>query len=469
MSTKEARLLKAEENQLLHYGIAHGSPILLEHLMCIILYCDYSKLCTAFSATFRRLQPYERIEVTISRNAEYANWSKRLREAVELYGKRGWEKRERDEVKWNEDRNRIKGPFYCGVGTLMVVPEFNIRLCAPTSTTTDDIIAQSFATDRGTVLELNNTGHWHSDSLRIWDCKWISHYSKEDEKLMFGGLYTMKIQGITKRITKQIFKSSFEPLFWYDCMVTGVSVRKHKPRIEGKRAHEQIETLDHLISWRLGRVQRRKDIDPYIYDTFKTFTNHKKQIIINLYQIHNYFEKLRNLVILKWIKIWDCAVCGAKGNNVNSARCHRCQAFPPRKVHGFNNLLQPTLFRVFQNIEHIVIYTTSGNGEFEYAFDLVNWLDSMSTFEDWLKPGVTIKIKASHWYEYDQNTQQTVYKDASWLSKRWNEKETQKQWKKKAMNWSATFEATQNRGAQVYKEDTLTIIRSLKKSNYTIR
>eukprot|EP01083_Nonionella_stella_P303837 1053197_1 len=130
MSTKEARLLKAEENQLLHYGIAHGSPILLEHLMCIILYCDYSKLCTAFSATFRRLQPYERIEVTISRNAEYANWSKRLREAVELYGKRGWEKRERDEVKWNEDRNQIKGPFYCGVGTLMVVPEFNIRLCA---------------------------------------------------------------------------------------------------------------------------------------------------------------------------------------------------------------------------------------------------------------------------------------------------------------------------------------------------
>eukprot|EP01083_Nonionella_stella_P281063 956327_1 len=72
-STKEARSLKAERNQLLHYCIAHGSQISLNHLVSIILYCDYSALCTAFSASFRRLQPYERIEVTIRRNAEYAN------------------------------------------------------------------------------------------------------------------------------------------------------------------------------------------------------------------------------------------------------------------------------------------------------------------------------------------------------------------------------------------------------------
>eukprot|EP01083_Nonionella_stella_P228523 809764_1 len=100
-------------------------------------------------------------------------------------------------------------------------------------------------------------------------------------------------------------------------MVTGVSVRKHKPIVRGK--DEQIEKLDHLISWRLKSVKRREDIDPYIYNTFKAFTNHKTQIIINLYQIHNYFDKLRDLVISKWIKPWVCSLCNAEGNNVNSA------------------------------------------------------------------------------------------------------------------------------------------------------
>eukprot|EP01083_Nonionella_stella_P281065 956330_1 len=79
--THEASVLKADEDQFLHYDIAHGSPILLDHLISVILYCDYTDLCTAFSASFRRLQPYERIEVTIKRNAEYANWSRLLREA----------------------------------------------------------------------------------------------------------------------------------------------------------------------------------------------------------------------------------------------------------------------------------------------------------------------------------------------------------------------------------------------------
>eukprot|EP01083_Nonionella_stella_P268033 905732_1 len=452
--TKEARLLKAAENQLLRYGIKPGSPIELEHLMSIILYCDYTKLCTAFSASFRRLQHYEHIEMTIRRNAEYANWSRRLREVVELYGKRGWEKREHDEAKWNESHNRIKGPFYCGMDQCLVVPEFNIRLCAPTSTSTDSIIANKFATDLGTVLQLNNTGHWHSDSLRIFDCKWISHHSREDEKLMIGGLYTIKVQGIIKRNTKQKFTRVFEPLFWYDCMVTGVSVRKHKPIIRG----EQIETLDHLISWRLNskHVKCREDIDQYIYDTFKAFTNHKKQIVINLYQIHIYFEKIRDLVISKWIKPWNCSSCRAAGNSVNSARCYSCQALPPRNVHGINNLLQPTLFQVFRKIKRIVVYTTSGNGEFEYAFDLVNWLDAMTKCAP---PGVIINIKASHRYEYDRNSKKNVYKDISWLSKRWKQKEIQAEWNKKARVWSAKLSSTKTHGGQVnYKEDTLTII-----------
>ena len=56
---------------------------------------------------------------------------------VELYGQKGWQKREYDEDTWNHQRNRIKGPFYSGMDRVMAMPEFNLRLNAPTSLSVD--------------------------------------------------------------------------------------------------------------------------------------------------------------------------------------------------------------------------------------------------------------------------------------------------------------------------------------------
>ena len=46
-------------------------------------------------------------------NAQYANWSRLLREVVEYWGQMGWNADK--EKGWNTDQNRAKGPFYCGV------------------------------------------------------------------------------------------------------------------------------------------------------------------------------------------------------------------------------------------------------------------------------------------------------------------------------------------------------------------
>eukprot|EP01084_Bolivina_argentea_P316372 548370_1 len=42
--------VNARDDQATHYGIEQGQKILLEHLQSVILYTDFSDLCTAFSS-----------------------------------------------------------------------------------------------------------------------------------------------------------------------------------------------------------------------------------------------------------------------------------------------------------------------------------------------------------------------------------------------------------------------------------
>ena len=103
----------------LHYGVERYSGLSLEHLMGVILYCDHSAFCTAFSSTFRRNRAFESNSSMKARNREYWHLSKLLRETVELFGDhKGWHDAAKGE--WTG----ITGPFYCGMSFVCVVPRF---------------------------------------------------------------------------------------------------------------------------------------------------------------------------------------------------------------------------------------------------------------------------------------------------------------------------------------------------------
>ena len=69
-----------------HYGIDEQAPITIHHLLSIILYTDTTALSADFSASFRKLHPYETLSQIKRRNSKYWWWSKYLRETVEIYG-----------------------------------------------------------------------------------------------------------------------------------------------------------------------------------------------------------------------------------------------------------------------------------------------------------------------------------------------------------------------------------------------
>merc|ERR1712228_112101 len=171
----------------LHYGISENALLSLWNLISLILYSDYTAHCSEFSASFRALSPFEPLEVTKERNREFWWMSKTLRETVELFGQC------RSEY---ADNGGVKGPFYCGVNKVMVLPQFNLRLCAPTSTTMHIEVAHKFATRNGTVIQLNNNSGGQFDFLRLFNISWLSRFKDEDERLFIGGFWRIRVQSI---------------------------------------------------------------------------------------------------------------------------------------------------------------------------------------------------------------------------------------------------------------------------------
>lgn len=66
------------------------------------------------------------------------------------------------------------------MNVVLNVPQFNIYLISPTSTTVHLEVATRFSGEHGMILEFDNS-KGNAQLLKGMDCSWISRY-KEDER-----------------------------------------------------------------------------------------------------------------------------------------------------------------------------------------------------------------------------------------------------------------------------------------------
>ena len=163
MKTEVVKLLKWRDR-----STYKSHFISLEELICVILYTDYSDLCTHFGATFRKLNPFETIHSIKRRHAKYYHLSKTLRSTINTYGENRYE-------------NRFKGPFYCGMSMVMTLTQYVMELLAPTSTSVQLAVSTRFSGAAGIIIQFDNAGTKFCDTKGL-DVSWISRFKEEDER-----------------------------------------------------------------------------------------------------------------------------------------------------------------------------------------------------------------------------------------------------------------------------------------------
>eukprot|EP01084_Bolivina_argentea_P007035 13251_1 len=403
----KTRVLNYPQIDPLHFNIPNHTHLSVSNLLSVILYCDYTELSSQFSKTFRNIDAFETLSMVINRHKEYANWAKTLRETVEYFGNKGWIHSDLYKEE-NEKNNHERGPFYCGMNRVMILPEFSIRLCSPTSTSKKFEVAARFGGENGIIIELNNKGYHMSSETRSWNCSWISNYSGENERLFIGGAWPIRVIGITNIRTKEKFARFLGPLFCFDCMIGGATIsEQNKPHLS-ETYHSFITKL---IKQKIKIDGYQNDCHEYINNSFEAFANHKTEIVMNLMDIKKTFGAMQSIIMNDII---------AKNHDIVNIT---------NEINS-DNLFKPVIFKLFPNITKLVLFTAGIGFRMQYYSYPINLLSLLSLIEG--QRNVQIIIKAIHKYEVlipsrgVENTtrmkikpgQFTVnWKDVSWISK----------------------------------------------------
>ena len=172
----KAALGRWDGTEGLHYDIKDGVPLGFPNLVSLILYTDYTELSSHFTATFRRSDLFESLKSIKTRNSDYYWMSRRLRETVEIFG--GCSNGD----SYADYKNKLRGSYYCGMSVELNIPEFNIFLCSPTSTSKQIEVAIKFSGHHGIVIQLDNPPTDQYKRLRGFNCCWLSRFKEEDER-----------------------------------------------------------------------------------------------------------------------------------------------------------------------------------------------------------------------------------------------------------------------------------------------
>ena len=359
----------------LHYGISTSTEMSAEHLLAIMLRCDWTDMCSKLSATFPKSKPTESLKSVKARNSEYAIWSRLLRETVEYYGHRSHGDDPESDIVQDEfvKINKVSGPFYCGMSNVLRMSQFNIRINSPLSTSKELEVAYKFAERYGIIIQLNNVGHKNAKHLRTFPCHWISDYSEENEYLFAGGQYSIKVESIRIVQTSKNYAEFCDALFYFDCILKG-NPMPDDLKINDK---EIFYTLRRFINHKLKVDVYQNKFGLYMNQTFDAFVKNRADIFLNLWHLNDNFGVLKHLLL-----------------NIKYSVKKDCKLFMIRDV----------IFRLFKNVKHIMMHTTNHDGDpnEDCKLDLRNLLKLLNSSLVLNINGFRMTIKGVH-DEYGHN------------------------------------------------------------------
>eukprot|EP01084_Bolivina_argentea_P176336 305168_1 len=173
------------------YDMMRFCPMSKQHLIAVMVYCNFDVLQFKFGATFRRINEDETNESMKNRHRNFYFLGKLLRECTECFGL------------VVEGANNIN--LYHGVNENFLFSSIFACIKGPFSTTTAYSVAAIFCANAGMIVNMDiNVNEWiykwdeGESNVRIscFDCEWISDYPNEKEVFFIGGLGKFKFNTI---------------------------------------------------------------------------------------------------------------------------------------------------------------------------------------------------------------------------------------------------------------------------------
>eukprot|EP01084_Bolivina_argentea_P085803 155086_1 len=177
------------------YEMKFGDFMSVNHLIAMLMYCNYDLLSRKYSETYRRCDENEIAQDVVERHRNYYWLGRYLRECVECFG-----------MTTNSNTYLHSITVYHGVNDKFTFSSMHAYIKVPFSVTTSYPVAVNFCNNTGMILELSmNVTTWSQhlkegiESLFRMDCcdmSWISDYTQENEIFCIGGLHPFRFEAI---------------------------------------------------------------------------------------------------------------------------------------------------------------------------------------------------------------------------------------------------------------------------------
>eukprot|EP01084_Bolivina_argentea_P108378 193698_1 len=205
-----------------YYDLKPGSILSTEHIIVLMLYCNFDTLSYEFSKTYRLLTKMESIEEMKLRHREYYWFGRLIRECVECFGMRCLHKKTPTNIH-----------LFHGISKEVMFSSIFASIKGPLSTSTHLAVALNFSQNDGMIMDLDmytdgwrlrfDEGNHAKNRFACFDCQFFSDYIAENEILFIGGYGNFIINTIIKMsgINYEKYINGIRQ-FTYNCIVDGI-------------------------------------------------------------------------------------------------------------------------------------------------------------------------------------------------------------------------------------------------------
>eukprot|EP01083_Nonionella_stella_P055353 146029_1 len=267
----------------------HQKILSLEHLLSVMIYCNYTSLQYEFSKTFRRMSDSDEIENVAIRHSNFYWFGKLLKEMVNFCG-----------------RDCMDGSvqsLYHGITEQLSMPHIipcYIRIFCPLSTTTELAVGCNFADDKGLIIEFgcHESSNNMNCSKRYFSCTWLSDFGNEHEHLFIQHSENIAIVNITDTRSGTHFMSILKAIHVLDFALHSTHVPHAMKKLVMALVHDRL-------SCKMQRFQSLDNLHPYARSLFNTFCDTKINISFDICEWQSKCWYLFDLFFNnKWIN-WD--------------------------------------------------------------------------------------------------------------------------------------------------------------------